>query len=125
MKIFLKYYLPLFIWAFLIFYLSAVPHLKSSFPQVWDLVLRKAAHLFEFGILALLLLRLGLRQEEKNKNKLKIYLAALVFSLLYAGFDEWHQGFVPGRSASFYDVLIDAMGIFGGAGAYLSVKKNV
>ena len=32
----------------------------------------------------------------------------------FAGLDEWHQSFVPGRTPSPRDVLIDSIGIFAG-----------
>jgi len=34
-----------------------------------------------------------------------------VAALLYAASDEWHQSFVPGRTATPRDVAIDAVGI--------------
>ena len=36
--------------------------------------------------------------------------AILVFVLLYAASDEWHQSFVPKRDASAFDVLTDVVG---------------
>lgn len=46
----------------------------------------------------------------KRKVYLK-YIFALCFSLLIAIGDEIHQSFVPGRDASFSDVMIDSIGI--------------
>lgn len=37
-------------------------------------------------------------------------LTAFVFAVFYAATDEWHQSFVPGRSAALSDILIDACG---------------
>ena len=123
MKIFFKYYLPLIFWAFLIFYFSSIPNLKSGLDDAWDIVLRKAAHIFEFAVLAILLLRVGLRKERKIKRKY-VYLVALVFGLIYAVLDEYHQTFVIGREGSVKDVLIDSLGVILGTGVYLAVKKN-
>ena len=123
MKTFLKYYLPLIFWAFLIFYFSSIPNLKSGFADVWDLILRKAAHILEFAILAVLLLRVGLRKE-KEFNKKLVYGVALVFGILYAVIDEYHQTFVIGREGVLTDVLIDSLGIMLGTGVYLAVKKD-
>ena len=36
---------------------------------------------------------------------------AIVVALAYAVSDEWHQSFVPGRTATPVDVAIDAIGI--------------
>ncbi|MCL2697842.1 MAG: VanZ family protein [Oscillospiraceae bacterium] len=41
-------------------------------------------------------------------------LAALCISVVYASFDEIHQHFIPGRTGSIFDVLIDTAGaVFG------------
>ena len=38
-------------------------------------------------------------------------MSAGVISAAYGVFDEWHQSFVPGRYASFTDVVLDAVGV--------------
>lgn len=123
MKIFLKYYLPLILWVFLIFYFSSIPNLKSGFDDIWDIILRKAAHIFEFAVLAVLLIRVGLRQE-KGINRKLVYIVALLFGVLYAMIDEYHQTFIIGRRGSLTDVFIDSLGVMLGTGVYLAVKKN-
>ena len=122
MKTLYKYYLPLILWAGLIFYFSSLPNLKSNFPEVWDLILRKTAHLIEFGVLVVLALRIGLRGE-KAKSRKWVYIVALLFCLLYAVSDEYHQSFVGGRAMTLRDVLIDSLGMVGGSGIYLAVGK--
>jgi VanZ family protein len=82
-----------------IFALSSVPNLSSGLG-VWDLVLRKAAHLGEYAILGALLLR-----------ALDRALPAFLVAVAYAVSDEIHQRFVAGRHASPVDVLVDAAGI--------------
>lgn len=108
----------LFSWMALIFVMSADPEsgeksgflielLHTLFPglsaDILDtihFVLRKAAHMTEYGILALLWLwALPGR-----------YRLAFVFSLIYAITDEMHQALVPGRGPSATDVLIDGVG---------------
>jgi len=113
LNIFLKYWLPLFMWVILIFLLSSIPDLKSGLPNVWDLILRKIAHFIEFAILAILALRLGLRNEAP-KNRKYVYLAAILFGIIYAIFDEYHQSFVSGREARLLDVAVDSLGVFFG-----------
>lgn len=107
----------------MIFYFSSIPNLKSGFDDIWDIILRKAAHIFEFAVLAVLLLRVGLRQE-KGINKKLVYIIALLFGVLYAVIDEYHQTFVIGRQGAVIDVLIDGLGVILGTGVYLAVKKN-
>lgn len=130
-RLILLYYLPPLIWAGLIFYLSSLPDLKSDLPNLLDLIIRKIAHMLEFGILVILLLRMFLIKEGKpidlkkslitEKTLLKeVFAAALILSLLYSFTDEFHQTFVFGRNGSIWDVLIDAIGIV--AGIYFFVR---
>ncbi|MBP6746317.1 VanZ family protein, partial [bacterium] len=55
--------------------------------------------------------------EQKSKNSLKNYLFAFVLAVLYVLTDEWHQAFVPGRSASLLDSGVDAIGALVGLSA--------
>lgn len=75
--------------------------------QLLDHPVRKAAHMTEYAILGLLVFAflhsLGLRGKVR-------YPAALLAAACYAATDEFHQIFVPGRSAEFKDVCIDTAG---------------
>jgi VanZ family protein len=83
----------------LIFVLSAQPDLNSGLGA-WDFVLRKLAHMAEFGLLWWLWWHaLGSRGW------------AVAITLAYAVSDEIHQTFVAGRAGSPRDVLIDATGV--------------
>ena len=82
-----------------IFFLSAQPHLATDLGTL-DVILRKCAHMVEFGLLALLWWRALGRPEP-----------AVAIALLYAIGDEWHQSFVDGRHGSPVDVVIDAAGV--------------
>jgi VanZ family protein len=96
-------WLPVVIWAGVIFGFSSVPHLGTELGT-WDLVLRKLAHLAEYALLGALLARaLGSR------------VAAALVGVAYAASDEWHQTFVAGRQGSARDVLVDAAGLVAGA----------
>jgi VanZ family protein len=84
-----------------IFFFSAQPDLGTGLG-VWDTLLRKAAHMAEFGLLWFLWVRaLGPGHAP---------LAAAI-TLAYAIGDEYHQTFVEGRHGSPLDVLIDAAGV--------------
>jgi len=124
MKTFFKYYLPLILWVFLIFILSGIPNLKSGLVDVYDLILRKAAHIFEYAVLSILILRIGLRKEKNISNRRMVYIITLIFGIFYAFLDEYHQSFIIGRSGNLFDVIIDSIGIVLGSGLYLSVKKS-
>jgi VanZ family protein len=90
---------PVVLWAAVIFTFSSIPSLSTGLGT-WDTVLRKGAHLTEYAILALLLLR-ALASE----------LPAFLLGLAYAATDEIHQHFVRGRHASPFDVAFDAVGL--------------
>ena len=64
--------------------------------------LRKTAHAFEYGILAILLVMLF-----KGINKK--YILSIIFTFLYASSDEFHQLFT-GRTSMFKDVINDTLG---------------
>jgi VanZ family protein len=95
----LTLWLPVVLWAALIFALSSVPSLSSGLGG-WDYVLRKCAHMTEYAVLAFLLARAIGREAP-----------AFVAGVLYAVSDELHQSFVRGRHASPVDVAIDAVGL--------------
>ena len=98
----LNMWLPVVIWAALIFTISSVPSLDSGLG-VWDTVLRKIAHVGEYAVLGALLYR-AVRREP----------AAIVLGSLYAVTDEVHQSFVAGRHGSPVDWLIDTAGVVAG-----------
>lgn len=98
---------PVATWAGIIFFFSSQPDLGLPWG-LWDFVLRKIAHMVEFGIFSLLVWRaLGLH----GWHRFPRFLASLLFSFAYAISDEFHQGFVPRRSPSMDDVAIDLIGI--------------
>jgi len=107
LKIF-KYWLPVILWAGLIFYLSAQPSLKSGLAWPYDFILRKGAHIVEFSILFLLLISAFGNYRMSIKKAL---LWAFCLTILYAISDEFHQSFVAERVASLADVAIDSLGV--------------
>ncbi len=107
-KTFLNYFL-LISWMGMIFYLSSQPDLKSGFESQIDFILRKAAHIMEYGILAFLAWHAA-SGGGAGKNSGYLF-AAVVFSFLFSVSDEYHQTFVAGRVGSAQDVLIDNIGV--------------
>ncbi|HDQ22822.1 MAG TPA: VanZ family protein [Candidatus Uhrbacteria bacterium] len=103
-----KWFLLVF-WALAIFILSSLP-LNDVFIKfdIWTFIIRKLAHMFEFGVLAFLIYRL-LSQIEK-KNFYWNLTWAFIFTVMYAISDEYHQYIVPGRHGVWTDVLIDSLG---------------
>jgi VanZ family protein len=94
------------LWAGVIYGLSAVPHLQSGLE--YDFLLRKIAHMVEYGVLAALLWRALADRPSRGLGML--FLFSFLISVVYAASDEWHQSFVPGRGASARDVAIDGAG---------------
>ena len=122
---FLKNWLPVILWAGLIFYLSAQPGLKSGYAWPYDFILRKSAHITEFAVLFLLLLRaFGSHNLQSSSAPLsgateglfpagnkKALLWAFMLAILYAISDELHQSCVVQRVAGASDVVIDSFGV--------------
>ncbi len=109
---FLRSWLPVLVWAGVIFAFSAVPDLGTGLGG-WDLVLRKLAHATEYAVLGALLVRATARP-------------GLAFGLgvLYAISDEVHQVFVQGRHGSPIDVAIDAVGVAVGIVLWQSARAR-
>ena len=85
----------------LIFFLSAQPDLSSGLGT-WDTVLRKLAHMAEYGVLWFLWWR---------ALDYGTPVPAIGITLLWAASDEFHQSFVDGRHGTPWDVAIDAVGV--------------
>jgi VanZ family protein len=128
---FLKYWLPVLIWMFIIFSASGDtqsfhrssriigPLLHWLFPAMPETTLnaivtalRKCAHLTEYAILAWLFWRARRRPVRSDPRPWCWREAgwAIGFVFLYAVTDELHQHFVPNRFASPLDVLVDTVG---------------
>ncbi len=91
-------------WMCLIFSLSNIP--AKSFPVAATNYEEILAHFFLYAVLSFLLLRAALAYE---KNKRLAFYAAFFILTLFAISDEFHQGFVPGRSVSFADLAVDVI----------------
>ncbi len=128
---FVRYWMPAIVWMAIIFLgstdmLSAehtsrflVPFLRWLDPQISlaalaaiQLGIRKLGHLSEYAILAMLLWR-ALRGGTRGQMKVSIlFLLAAVACAIFAASDEFHQSFVPSRTSSPHDVMIDICGAF-------------
>lgn len=84
-----------------------------------EFIIRKAAHIFAFMILSILLLF-----AIWHTTKLSIWIKAiltLVGSFLYACSDELHQMYTGDRLPKFQDVVIDTFGSIIGIGVYFLI----
>ena len=130
MKSFLKYWLPVLIWLCVIFVgstdvLSAEqtsrfvePFLRWLKPDISSETLaqihffaRKLGHIFEYALLAIFLWR-ALRSGANLRVKISILVIVVWFvCAIFAATDEFHQSFIPSRTASPNDVVIDIFGV--------------
>ncbi|MGH7781149.1 MAG: VanZ family protein [Candidatus Binataceae bacterium] len=128
----LSEWLPVVLWIAVIFTLSTsafsaantsriidpillwlVPGISPISLDVAHALVRKCAHFTEYAVLYWLLAHGPLARRP--------YLALLI-CVAYAFLDEGHQIFVPGRTASLYDVALDSTGaVFSG---FLTVAVN-
>ncbi len=127
----LKYWLPPLAWMLVIFSASGdaksyqhssalfEPLLHWLFPQMSppriELIhhlFRKAGHLTEYALLALLLWRAIHKPQKNDQRPWRWDEAGLSLALvfLYAASDEFHQIFVASRTALVSDVFIDTSG---------------
>jgi VanZ family protein len=100
-------WLPAVGWAALIFALSSRPTLPVDLHLGRD----KIAHFAAYAVLGFFLAR------ARQASGLSAVAAALL-GVAYAASDEWHQSFVPGRSAEVADWLADALGVVAGLFLY-------
>ncbi len=108
----LLYWAPPLLWMALIFYGSAQPTLPSLSDSMLDSLVKYGAHFVEYAVLALLWYR-ALYSRFPHP---KILPLAFLITAGYALSDEFHQSFVPGRSATWQDIAVD---VIGGASALL------
>ena len=101
---------PLILWIF--------PGLSDARVATLHFLLRKLGHFSEYFVLGILAARAfaGSFNELLRRRWFEI---ALLLIVCYALLDEFHQSFVPGRTASVYDSAIDT---FGGLMALLAFK---
>jgi VanZ family protein len=85
-----------------------LPHAAPETLDFLHHIIRKCGHLTEYFILSMLILR-GIRAGEKGLY-LRWALVTILIVGCYAALDEYHQSFVPGRTAAVGDVLIDTTG---------------
>jgi VanZ family protein len=107
-----RLWVPVVLWAGLIFGLSSIPGLTSGFGT-WDLVLRKLGHAAEFAILGAFL------------QRATAYVpVAVLLGSAYAVTDELHQRFVDGRVGSPVDWAIDTGGVVVGVLLFLRWQRR-
>lgn len=133
----LSRYLPLLLWIAFISFASSGSFSASNTslivgpllhwlfpnasPETLDVVhgiVRKIAHFLEYALLGVLAAR-AFRGSPKTAIRGRWLVICVALIVVYALVDEYHQSFVPSRTASIYDSFID---IAGGLTAVLVVN---
>jgi VanZ family protein len=121
MRSILSRWLPVLIWATVIFFASANPDPYKPLSSRWiepcfsaesnisscAELLDRVLHISEYAILALLTARAMIWQKDVHFTSLVIVLGLTEF---YALSDEFHQLFVPGRNFQLMDLALDLLG---------------
>ncbi|HEX9163042.1 MAG TPA: VanZ family protein [Thermoanaerobaculia bacterium] len=76
--------------------------------EVLQFIVRKTVHVLAYGLAAYLDFR-AVRGSAHGWT-LRWSLAAVALAVVVASLDEWHQAYVPGRTGTPLDVVIDACG---------------
>ena len=113
---FAYYWLPLIAWSGVIFALShtsgdtldSTVEETAQFIPLEFLLSQEFAHMAQFGVLAALAYRL--LASYQTLPRMWTLGGALVFAVCYGVTDEFHQMFVPGRSATLGDLALDTIG---------------
>lgn len=138
-------YGPLFAWACFVLFASSAsfsasntsriirPLLLWLFPDISEASLayahffvRKAAHFTEYAVLALLAAR-AFRTSSRAVLSRRWWLASFILIATVALVDEYHQSFVPTRTGTVYDSLLDMAGgatALAGAALWLARREG-
>ncbi|MFH1201272.1 MAG: VanZ family protein [Candidatus Omnitrophota bacterium] len=103
---FLKYWLPVIIYAALIFYVSSIP--RPEIP-IKIINIDKVLHILEYLLFGFLIKR-ALSANRLSLDFKRLSALTMLLCLLYGLSDEYHQFFIPGRQMSVLDAYSDAIG---------------
>ena len=128
MRRFLSRYLPLVVWLAFICFASSdsfnagntsriigplvlwlFPNTSAETLATIHFITRKLAHFTEYAILGFLAAR-AFSTSPRPSIQRRWLLISLVLIVAYALLDEYHQSFVPSRTASVFDSFIDMSG---------------
>jgi VanZ family protein len=118
------YWVPVALYAGVIFYLSAQSHPEEQLPSfLLKDVSDKVLHAVEYGILALLCYR-AFRWAAGPAVVRQAVVLAIVTASVYGVTDEVHQFFVPFRESSWLDWLADTIGAAIGAISWRFIRSE-
>jgi VanZ family protein len=106
MNKFLKFWLPLYLYAGIIFYFSSIPKLL---PQISIPYFDKFLHLIEYAIFGILAAR-AFKNSPRPTLQKNFQILAILAAVAYGASDEFHQFFVSCRSCDVFDLITDLIG---------------
>lgn len=112
---------PALLWAAAIYWFSDQPHLPQLDLTLLDLLVKKGAHAAGYAVFAVLLQR-ALDPGWRGAGRQRL---AWLLAVGYAVSDEWHQAFVPGRTATPLDVAIDGAGAAVGLRLWPALRRRL
>ena len=118
------YWLPVALYAGVIFFLSAQSHPEDQLPSfLLRDVSDKVLHAVEYGILSLVCYR-AFRWAAGPAVARQAVVLAIVTASAFGLTDEVHQAFVPLRESSWQDWLADTIGAVIGAMSWRSIRSE-
>ncbi len=108
MNNFVKYQLPIIVWALAIFIASSIPTLPHIIDTEFGI--DKVVHAIMYYIFCWLTHRALNHQNKFPFLRKYSYIAALLLTAVYGYLDEVHQLYVVGRSYDIYDWTADSFG---------------
>ncbi len=106
-----RYWLPVVLYAALIFYLSSLSQPEDYAPGILEFFGDKVLHGIEYGVLGILFYR-AFRHAAGLQGARHALVLAVIASVGYGVTDEVHQAFVPLRETEAGDLLADGLGAF-------------
>lgn len=100
--------LPAMAWLAAIFYFS---HQARPLGRTVGSPIDAVAHFVEYAVLVCTLWLATVGTGWRRNRPATALIAVAMVSILYAGLDELHQGFVAGRSASAADFVVDVLAV--------------
>ncbi len=95
---------------------------NEQFIANLEKVIRKLAHYSIYTVGGILIMSYSYTLDKPRRQQV---CGSLIFGAFYAVTDELHQFFVPGRSARFFDIGIDTLGVLTGIGIYIVLRKCI
>lgn len=105
---FFRYQFPALGWALIIFIGSSIP--ARYFPSHTIFQYDKLIHIVLFMIFGILVYRMLEPYSGRNSYSWARIFFSISVVVLYGVMDEFHQGYVPGRSVDVWDAAADTFG---------------